>query len=170
MVVNNEDQIDILRQELKSSKLMIGFRATAVGNASSGISNGNKNPGKTLVSVFVPLFVTLCVTNIFMAVKTFITICNSVSWRSTEYNSKNALFTYFDGTHFTAPARGIYSFHVTVRQASSAPGHIYLYSNGEIAAHSQRADYNGYAGSIVIQARLLLEKGFKVRTFLCIGN
>ena len=52
---------------------------------------------------------------------------------------------------------------MTVRQASSAPGHIYLYSNGEIAAHSQRADYNGYAGSIVIQARLLLEKGYKVR-------
>ena len=73
------------------------------------------------------------------------------------------MLTHFDGTYFTAPVKGIYSFNVTVRQASSAPGHIYLYSNGEIAAHSQRADYNGYAGSIVIQARLLLEKGYKVR-------
>ena len=73
------------------------------------------------------------------------------------------MLNYFDGTHFTAPARGIYSFYVTVRQASSTTGHVYLYSNGEIASHSQRADYNGYAGSIVIQARLLLEKGYKVR-------
>ena len=103
------------------------------------------------------------IASVFMAVKTFITICNSVSWRSTDYNSKIASLNYFDGSHFTAPARGIYSFYVTVRQATAAPGHIYLYSNGVIAAHSQRADYNGYAGSIVIQARLLLEKGYKVR-------
>ena len=52
-VENKEDQIYTLKQELKSTGMMIGFRATAVGNANSGTSIGNRNPGEILLSYFL---------------------------------------------------------------------------------------------------------------------
>ena len=87
-----------------------------------------------------------------------------MTWKKTEYifdaysSSKS-----FNGTVFTAPVPGIYSFYVTVRQESGEHGHVYLYrqrnDEGPITiSHGLRAEDQGLDGNIVVQATVLLTK------------
>ena len=80
-----------------------------------------------------------------------------VIWYTVNYNCGGA----FNGSHFKATCEGIYSFYVTVYQASNSYGYVYLYQ-GSCIAQSQRAGYEGRRGSIVVQATLKLTKGMKI--------
>ena len=69
----------------------------------------------------------------------------------------------FNGTVFTAPVPGIYSFYVTVQQSSGDYGHLYLNrqrkDEGPITiAHGLRAEDQELDGNIVVQATVLLTK------------
>ena len=87
-----------------------------------------------------------------------------MTWKKTEYtfdaygSSKS-----FNGTVFTAPVAGIYSFYVTVRQEAGDYGHVYLNRHRNDArpttiAHGVRAENGGRHGNIVVQATVLLKK------------
>ena len=87
-----------------------------------------------------------------------------MTWKKTEYtfdaygSSKS-----FNGTVFTAPVAGIYSFYVTVRQEAGDYGHVYLNRHRNDAspttiAHGVRAECAGRHGNIVVQATVLLTK------------
>ena len=87
-----------------------------------------------------------------------------VTWKKIEYtfdaygSSKS-----FNGTVFTAPVPGIYSFYVTVRQESGDYGYVYLNRHRNDAkpttiATGVRAEDAGRHGNIVVQATVLLTK------------
>ena len=64
-----------------------------------------------------------------------------MEWLNTDYNHGNN----FDGTYFTAPERGIYSFNVTARQIfpNTHGGTITLYVNGLKKAQSKQGFKKG---------------------------
>ena len=69
----------------------------------------------------------------------------------------------FNGTVFTAPVPGIYSFYVTVEQECCYHGHVYLNRQRNddgptTIAYGVRAENNGLHGNIVVQATVLLTK------------
>ena len=81
-----------------------------------------------------------------------------VRWNTVNYNCGEA----FNGSHFKATCEGIYSFYVTVYQASSSYGNVYLYQGGSAIAQSTRAGYDSRRGSLTVQATLKLTKGMQI--------
>ena len=89
-----------------------------------------------------------------------------MTWHNTEYNYNSFGNNAFNGTTFTAPTDGIYSFYVTVRQTrvhNAYNGSVYIYHNDSkeqtIVAKDIRADNVGMIGRISVQATVLLRKG-----------
>ena len=86
-----------------------------------------------------------------------------VTWHNTEYNYNSFGNDAFNGTTFTAPTDGIYSFYVTVRQTSINNGRVCIYHNDSkeqtIVAKGicNRHEYRN--GHISVQATVLLRKG-----------
>ena len=80
----------------------------------------------------------------------------SVTWNTIDYNYCDWADSGFNGTVFTAPVDGIYSFYVTTRQDSVTSGHVYLYQIKEgqhhtVIAHGSRVDDQNRNGNIVVQ-------------------
>lgn len=83
--------------------------------------------------------------------------CILVEWKNIDYNLGN----FFDGTYFTVPENGLYSFHVHCGQKSRNVGTIYLHhNNGRI--YARRAESNDNFGFINIDATLKLAKNDKI--------
>ena len=100
--------------------------------------------------------------NTFLIYRDRVLITNYVlkclaTWNTVNYNCGGA----FNGVSFKATCHGIYSFYVTVYQASTSYGYVYLYQ-GSCIAQSQRSGYEGRKGSIVVQATLKLTKGMQI--------
>ena len=90
----------------------------------------------------------------------------SVQWRNIYYNIGN----HFDGTRFTAPKAGLYSFYAIARRwDKNSSTVIYLYVNGSrrISSGSRTADNDWF--SLTIQTTLRLNRGDKVEVRL-FGN
>ena len=73
----------------------------------------------------------------------------------------------FNGTFFTAPVDGIYTFYVTTRQDSVTTGHVYLYQIKEAehhvnVAHGSRSDDQNRNGNIIVQATIQVYAGEQV--------
>ena len=84
-----------------------------------------------------------------------------VTWNKTQYDlhSKKA----FDGSVFTAPVTGLYSFYVNARhQTRGGQSNIYLRQNDrseeKIAAQNTQQGISDYFGTSVLHATLLLPK------------
>ena len=80
-------------------------------------------------------------------------------WQTTDYDYRGGYGDNcgFDGSFFTAPGPGIYSFHVTTRQDSVTTGNVYLYhikssANHVIVGHGSRSDDQNRNGNIIVQA------------------
>ena len=80
---------------------------------------------------------------------------DSADWKNIEYNHGN----HFDGSNFTAPIKGIYSFLTTIKQRSYQFGRIRCYvNNKEIALVYIKTDINMNAGQILFPITLELKK------------
>ena len=84
-------------------------------------------------------------------------------WQTTDYDYRGGYGDNcgFDGSFFTAPGPGIYSFHVTTRQDSVTTGNVYLYhikssANHVIVGHGSRSDDQNRNGNIIVQATIKL--------------
>ena len=77
----------------------------------------------------------------------------------TEYNYGG----HFDGSFFTAPENGIYSFYLTSAQASSSSGYAYIYVNDNLIAQSRRRGTNNYDGSVSVSVTVKLQQDDKVK-------
>ena len=82
-----------------------------------------------------------------------------VEWKTTEYNYGG----HFDGSYFTAPEDGIYSFYLTSAQASIGSGYAYIYVNSNEIARSKRSSYNSYSGNVSVFATIKLQQNDKVK-------
>ena len=81
-----------------------------------------------------------------------------VEWRTIDYNIGN----YFDGTTFTAPKTGLYSFNATAIQYQSN-SRIELYANNALKMSMiDNPGTGGSYGNMVIQTTLKLAKDEKV--------
>ena len=81
-----------------------------------------------------------------------------VEWRNVDYNLGN----FFDGTYFTVPENGLYSFYACCRQKSSSYGEIRLYLNNNGHIYADRAESNNNCGFVNIDTTLKLAKNDKV--------
>ena len=86
---------------------------------------------------------------------------DSADWKNIEYNHGN----HFDGSNFTAPIKGIYSFLTTIKQRSYQFGRIRCYVNNKVIALAERTnstdiktDINMNAGQILLPITLELKK------------
>ena len=82
-----------------------------------------------------------------------------VEWQTTEYNYGG----HFDGSYFTAPEDGIYSFYLTSAQASSGSGYAYIYVNSNEIARSRRRGNSDYNGHVSVSLTVKLQQGDKVK-------
>ena len=87
------------------------------------------------------------------------------NWINVEYNHGN----HFDGTSFTAPAKGIYTFLVTAHQKSFHFGFLRFCLNDNEVAFTKRSNCsemqlakNVNSGPLLLQITLQLEKNDKV--------
>ena len=81
-----------------------------------------------------------------------------VEWANVDYNLGN----FFDGTYFTVPENGLYSFNAFCLQKSSRNGWIHLYLNNNEQIYALRAESNNNYGSVNIDTTLKLAKNDKV--------
>jgi len=81
-----------------------------------------------------------------------------VEWKTVDYNLGN----YFDGTYFTVPENGLYSFYACCVQQSSCYGQINLYLNNNQHIYASRAESNNNLGFVNIDTTLKLVKNDKV--------
>ena len=81
-----------------------------------------------------------------------------VEWRDIDYNIGN----YFNGTIFTAPLTGLYSFHATSEQTNSNSASISLDINGTTKTRQESRQNNYSYGNVTIQTTLTVYKGDKV--------
>ena len=81
-----------------------------------------------------------------------------VEWQTIDYNIGN----YFNGTIFTAPLNGLYSFHATSEQLSSHSASIFLYINGSTKTRQDSRQNNDSYANVTIQTTLKIGKGDKV--------
>ena len=79
-----------------------------------------------------------------------------VKWRDIDYNIGN----HFNGTIFTAPLTGLYSFHASAEQYSSHNTSIFVYING--SPKTQQESKNGSYRNVTIQTTLKIDKEDKV--------
>ena len=81
-----------------------------------------------------------------------------MEWKNVDYNLGN----FFDGTYFTVPKNGLYSFLANCYQASSSYGRIDLNLNDELKIWAARGESNGKSGFLNFNTTLQLVKGDKV--------
>ena len=81
-----------------------------------------------------------------------------MEWRNVDYNLGN----FFDGTYFTAPENGLYSFNVLCKQQSSSYGYISLSLNDQEHAYAVREESDNRRGFVNINTTLKLVKNDKV--------
>ena len=81
-----------------------------------------------------------------------------MEWRNVDYNLGN----FFDGTYFTVPVSGLYSFYLCSRHASSNAGWVYLFLNGELHIWASRSSTGSNTGLVSIDPTLKLEKNDKI--------
>ena len=81
-----------------------------------------------------------------------------VEWANVPYNLGN----YFDGTYFTVPENGLYSFYACCLQDSSKPGYIHLYLNDNQHIFARRAESNNNWGFVNIDTTMKLVKNDNV--------
>ena len=81
-----------------------------------------------------------------------------MEWKTVDYNLGN----FFDGTCFTVPENGLYSFYVFCLQPSSCYGQIHLYLNNNLHIYAERAESNNQWGFVNIDTTLKLVKNDKV--------
>ena len=82
-----------------------------------------------------------------------------VEWENIDYNLGN----FFDGTYFTVPENGLYSFYACCLKKSSSFGQIYLYLNKNLHIYAERAESNNRDGFVNIDTTLKLVKNDKVQ-------
>ena len=82
-----------------------------------------------------------------------------MKWITTEYNYGD----HFDGSFFTVPKDGIYTFYLTARQASSSYGHANIYVNENQIAYSYRAESSGYNSHVSVSVTINLQRDDKVK-------
>ena len=82
----------------------------------------------------------------------------SVEWLNVGYNVGN----YFDGTYFTAPENGLFSFNVAASNKSSTNGWIRLYVNNKQHAYAGRGESYGQYGMVNLVTTLVLVKNDSV--------
>ena len=80
-------------------------------------------------------------------------------WRTTEYNYGD----HFDGSFFTVPEDGIYTFYLTARQQSRDYGYAYIYVNENEIAYSIRAENSADNGFVSVSVTIKLKRGDKVK-------
>ena len=88
-----------------------------------------------------------------------------VVWANVDYNLGN----FFDGTYFTVPKNGLYSFLANFHQASSSRGQVFLYLNDEQKMWAARGESDGNMGFITLNTTLQLVKNDKVDIRLSAG-
>ena len=81
-----------------------------------------------------------------------------VEWENFDYNLGN----FFDGTYFTVPENGLYSFNAFCLQASSNDGQSQFYLNNNRHIYAYRAESNNRLGFVNIDTTLKLAKNDKV--------
>ena len=82
-----------------------------------------------------------------------------MEWKTTEYNYGD----HFDGSFFTVPQDGIYTFYLTARQKSYYTGYAYIYVNEKEIAHSIRHGYSNYRGHVAVSVTIKLQRDDKVK-------
>ena len=82
-----------------------------------------------------------------------------MKWITTEYNYGD----HFDGSFFTVPEDGIYTFYLTAQQTSSFHGYAYIYVNENEIAYSDRHDKYGYWGHVSVSVTIKLQRDDKVK-------
>ena len=82
-------------------------------------------------------------------------------WENIEYNHGS----HFDGSTFTAPVKGIYTFFVTALQKSFSFGFLSFFMNGNAVSYTKRSNCNKASvqenvnsGPLLLQITLQLEK------------
>ena len=83
-----------------------------------------------------------------------------MEWKNVDYNLGN----FFDGTYFTAPENGLYSFYACCEQGASSYGYISLYLNGNSRIYARtRTSNDDYGGRFInIYTTMKLVKNDKV--------
>ena len=83
-----------------------------------------------------------------------------MKWANVDYNLGNT----FDGTYFTVPENGLYSFYACCSPASSSHGYIFLHlnDNSHTAVYTVESDSTKIGKSVNIQTTLKLVKNDKV--------
>ena len=81
-----------------------------------------------------------------------------MEWENVDYNLGN----FFDGTYFTVPENGLYSFYACCRQESSTWGKIKLFLNEHQHIYAGRAESYQSMGFVNIETTLKLVKNDKV--------
>ena len=82
-----------------------------------------------------------------------------MEWANVDYNLGN----FFDGTYFTVPKNGLYSFLANFYHGPNASnGQIYLYLNGEKKIWAARGESNGKTGFYIFNTTLQLVETDKV--------
>ena len=81
-----------------------------------------------------------------------------MEWKYVDYNLGN----FFDGTYFTVPENGLYSFNAFCGQNSSNYGGIRLHVNDNLHIYAERAESNNRLGFVNIDTTLKLVKNDKV--------
>ena len=81
-----------------------------------------------------------------------------MEWAIVEYNLGN----YFDGTYFTIPQNGLYSFFVTCRKGSGDNAHVQLYLNDVQQTEAYKANGDCKDGTVQMFTTWMLMKNDKV--------
>ena len=81
-----------------------------------------------------------------------------MEWKNVDYNLGN----FFDGTYFTVPKNGLYSFLANFYHGSTSHGGISLYLNDEQKTWTPRGESSGNHGFITFNTTLQLVKNDKV--------
>ena len=87
-----------------------------------------------------------------------------MKWKTTEYNYGD----HFDGSFFTVPEDGIYTFYLTARQASttgqaSTAGYAHIYVNEIQIAYSLHSESSVYTSNVSVSVTIKLQRDDKVK-------
>ena len=139
---------------------VIAFRASALKNGQGTTKLFTRNEQGMHICNTVTVWWFYCETiSYHMLSVSDINITSLVQWNQIDYNVGN----FFDGTFFTAPECGLYSFYASVEQSmtlNTGTAMIYIFVDG-IEKVLTRRKYDNY-GSITIQSTLKLAEDAKV--------